>query len=303
MYTNKVSGFIAYLIIYFAFTGSAAAQQESQLKDPDWLKALIPKRIVYTVPAMEKVLVQKDLVYKQVGGTELKLDIYSPPFAQQHKPLPAIIFIHGGYLPANLLTKPKEWGIYNSYGQLAATSGFIAVTFNYRYYGWQSLVDAQNDIIDLISYVRGNAEKFGIDKARLNLWAFSGGGPFLTQALKETPPYIRTIVSYYATLDLQHLRKEIPNDITDDQLKTYSPISHLNNKQKRIPPIFIARAGLDSPSINTAVDRFIQEAFSNNITIDLSTHPEGRHGFDIYNNDERSREIIKRTIEFIQANN
>jgi len=34
--------------------------------------------------------------------------------------------------------------------------------------------------------------------------------------------------------------------------------------------------------------------------IELMNHPTGEHGFDILNNDEGSRAIIRRTIEFIR---
>jgi hypothetical protein len=42
---------------------------------------------------------------------------------------------------------------------------------------------------------------------------------------------------------------------------------------------------------------------STNLTIEGVNHPTGHHGFDIEDNNERSREIIKQTIEFIQAHN
>jgi hypothetical protein len=38
-----------------------------------------------------------------------------------------------------------------------------------------------------------------------------------------------------------------------------------------------------------------------NLTIDLFNHPTGQHGFDIEDNNDRSRQIIMRTIEFIKA--
>ena len=31
------------------------------------------------------------------------------------------------------------------------------------------------------------------------------------------------------------------------------------------------------------------------------THPQGRHGFDILDDDARSRAIIRRTLEFLRA--
>lgn len=65
--------------------------------------------------------------------------------------------------------------------------------------------------------------------------------------------------------------------------------------------MFIARAGLDNAGFNDAIDRFVQLALSKNLTIEVVNHATGHHGFDIENDDDRSREIIRRTIEFIKT--
>ena len=91
------------------------AQQGGKLEDPPWLKLFAHKRIVYTVPGMTRVKVAKDLIYKRVSGGELKMDVYSPNVPRRER-RPAVIFIHGGRVPPNLLTTPKEWGAYVSLG-------------------------------------------------------------------------------------------------------------------------------------------------------------------------------------------
>jgi hypothetical protein len=35
--------------------------------------------------------------------------------------------------------------------------------------------------------------------------------------------------------------------------------------------------------------------------LDLLTHPEGRHGFDILDDDERTRAILRHTVEFLRG--
>jgi dienelactone hydrolase len=68
-----------------------------------------------------------------------------------------------------------------------------------------------------------------------------------------------------------------------------------------VPPIFIARAGLDDATLNDGVDRFVQLALAKNLTIEVVNHATGHHGFDIEDDNERSREILRRTIEFIKT--
>ena len=290
------------LLVFAIFASTGIAQQSQQsgaLADPPWLKEFAFKRIVYSVPGMTRVKVVKDRVYKRVGGAELKMDVYSP--AARGARRPAVIFIHGGRIPPNLRTTPKEWGAYVSFGQLVAASGFVGVTFNHRFYTWDSLPDSQSDLTDLIAHVRDNADSLGVDKDRLILWAVSAGGVFIGHPLRDAQPYIRCIVGYYPQLDLQTSRKSAPASVTDETLREYSAIHHLRNREKGAPPIFIARAGLDDATLNDGVDRFVQLALSKNLTIEVVNHATGHHGFDIEDDNDRSREILRRTIEFIKT--
>lgn len=257
------------------------------------------KRIVYSVPGMEQVTVQKDLVYKRVEGEELKADVYLPAAAKSGARRPAVIFIHGGRIPPNLRTTPKEWGAYVSLGQLVAASGFVGVTFNHRFYTWESLGDSQGDVTDLVAYVREHAESLGVDRERIVLWAVSAGGIFLSRTLRDSPPHVRCLVAYYSVLDLG--RDEAPPAVTDAMLREHSPLRQLAANPKGAPPIFIARAGLDAPGINGGIDRFLQAALAANVSVDLANHAQGHHGFDVEDDDDRSREILSRTLEYIRT--
>ena len=181
-----------------------------------------------------------------------------------------VIFIHGGPVPEDK-TQPKDWRIFTDYGRLAASSGFVGVTFNHGFFSPAELERAQSNVEALIDHVRGDSD-------RVFLWVFSGGGPFLRAGFDSARPYIRGLISYYAMLDA-----------VTPKLRTGSS-----------PPIFIARAGNDMAQINAAVQQFMDAALTHNIEIELMNHPSGEHGFDILNDDERSRAIIRRTIEFIR---
>jgi hypothetical protein len=45
----------------------------------------------------------------------------------------------------------------------------------------------------------------------------------------------------------------------------------------------------------------VQEALAANATLDFANHPQGRHGFDILDDDERSHEIIARAAAFVKT--
>jgi acetyl esterase/lipase len=300
MTRNKNSCLLLFVIIT-ALLPVGAQQPSTKLEDPEWIREIAPKRIVYSVPLMNQVRVRKNLIYKRVAGAELKMDVYSSVSKRRSGHRPAVIFIHGGRIPPNLRTTPKEWGAYISFGQLVAASGFVGVTFNHRFYAWESLGDSQSDVMDLIAYVREHAAELGVDRDRIVLWAVSAGGIFLSQPLRDRPPYIKCLVGYYAELDLQGERQSAPPSVTDEMLREFSPVHHLSKSGQGVPPIFIARAGLDGASLNAGLDRFVQVALSRNVTLDLANHATGHHGFDVEDDNDRSREIIKRTIEFIKS--
>jgi poly(3-hydroxybutyrate) depolymerase len=290
------------LVVFATLTAGDMAQQDVKLEDPSWIKDVATQRIVYALPGMEKIRARKDVTYKRVADVELKMDLYGPPNLRRGARRPAVVFIHGGALPPNLRTKPKEWGAYVSYGQLAAASGLVGITFNHRFYGWdkKSLTAARDDVADAISFIRSNADRFGVDKDRLCLWGLSAGSLFLGPAIRDKPSFVRCLIFYYAIMDLEPLRKERPA-ITDDSAREYSPLYYLEGAGGAFAPIFIARAGRDEPDLNIAVDRFIQQALSRKATLDFSNHAEGQHGFDVLDDNDRTREIIRRTLEFIKA--
>src|ERR1044071_4430366 len=142
-----------------------------KLEDPPWVRELAPKRIVYSVPGMNQIKVRKDLIYKRAGTTDLKMDVYLPQRSRAGARAAAVLFLHGGRIPANLRTTPKDWNVYVSFGQLIAASGFVGVTFNHRFHTWNSFPDSQSDISDAIQYVRQHADALSVDRDRIVLWA------------------------------------------------------------------------------------------------------------------------------------
>src|SRR5262245_61976146 len=99
-----------FILLTFLIVITSSSTYSQQRQDPPWLKEFVNKRIVYQVPGMQSVRVKRDLVYKAAGGSELQMDVYSPRSSGRR--LPAVLFIHGGRIPPNLLTTPKDWAVY-----------------------------------------------------------------------------------------------------------------------------------------------------------------------------------------------
>jgi hypothetical protein len=236
------------------------------------------KAVVYSIPGMEQAKVRPNIVYKSVGGQDLCMDVYYPAAFAFTTTLPAVIFIHGDG-PVEWIQDVKDWGQYISWGQLIAASGLIGITFNHRSAnGQQSGIKAvAEDIRDLIDYVRTNAVSLLVDPERLCIWACSAGVPYLQDFFIHPHEFIRCLVAYYGIVDI-------------------------SNPEMGIPPFFIAQAGLDDPASNAALDQFYARCWSTGLNIELVRHPLGHHGFDVLDDDETSKYIIQRTLQFMKEN-
>jgi acetyl esterase/lipase len=259
------------------------------------LEEMIRMRVVFRVPGMDAVAVRRNLPYKTADGEPLHMDVSSPAGPPELRP--AVILIHGGPIPQ---IGAKNMGVFLSYGEVLAASGFVAVAFDHRFLGPQRLSDAGTDVADVIAHVRRSSDSLGIDPERLALWAFSGGGPFLAAPLRQRPPWLRALVAYYAVLDLRRPPPGADSGIGAELRQAFSPVAALGEDARGAPPILVARAGMDNPWLNAGIDRFAVAALARGAALDLLTHPEGRHGFDILDDEPRSRQIIQHTLEFLR---
>ena len=106
------------------------------------------------------------------------------------------------------------------------------------------------------------------------------GVPYSVRAaFRGQPGYIRAAAFYYGPL----------NDGDESaQPNEFSALDYLAGGQS-MPPIFIARAGRDRASINETIDHFVAEAGRRGAPVTLMVHENGRHAFDLLDEDERSR--------------
>ena len=279
------------------------AAGQSPSSNQDKVKAFLDqvnRPVVYRIPAMDQAKVKRDIVYKKNASADfLRMDLYVPPDANGL--IPVVILIHGGVY-SDVPLNPKDWGFYESWGRLIAASGMAAVTFNQRLgFPDPNLEQASQDVEDLIGFIRAHSNDWGLDRDRICLAAYSAGGPMLSMAMRDAPPYIRCLVAFYPFLDIQQsaLHRKF---LSAQQLKEFSPITYLDHGAAKLPPIFVARAGKDQiPDLEPGLDRFVAEAVRSNIALEFVNHPFGVHGFDNQNDDARSREVVRAAIEFIQT--
>lgn len=255
--------------------------------------------VVYSLPGMDEVVVKSNLKYTDAGEPHLLMDVYAPPRLGKNERRPAVLFIHGSVPPGS---RAKDMGAFKSWGRLAAASGMIGVTFTHRLgFPVPRLAEADGDVSAAVNYVRANADALGVDRDRICLAAYSGGGPLLSAAMRERPAHVRCLVAFYAFLDIRQSEMHKPH-ATLEMLERFSPVTSLGSDAGKIAPVFVARAGLDEiPTLNDSIDRFAREAISRNAAVTVVNHPRGVHAFDILTDDERSREIIRAALAFMKT--
>jgi len=263
-------------------------EQEKQLRE------MLKMPVVYSVPGMENAQVTEGLVYRTDGAAKLQMNVYRPAGLAREVRRPAVFFLHGGVSLAGPpgLPKPTEWGVYQSYGRLMAASGLIGVTFNQRI--GMSAEKGFGDVQAAMDYVRAHAAELQVDSNRFCLAAYSAGGPLLAIAIRDPQPAVRCLVGFYSVMD-------IAPPVTGERAQ-YSPIEQLKLNAAKLPPILIARAGADSTGLNATIDRFVAEALSRDVPVELHNLKGAPHAFDVQTPSAEVRLIIERTIAFMKQN-
>src|SRR5207248_9529265 len=120
----------------------------------------VSRPVALQVPAMDAVRIQRDLVYTPEGR---RLDAYAPPRAGR---FPVVMLLHGG-VPDDVPVRPKDWGLYRSWGRLLAASGFTAIIPDQRIgFPDPRLAFAAQDVESALGYVHGHAAQLSADPHR-----------------------------------------------------------------------------------------------------------------------------------------
>lgn len=213
-------------------------------------------------PAASEITVTKDIEYGSSGATSLRMDIHRPPEASRvHGPV--LIFF-------NRATGPDRSGaFYAAWAQTAASNGVIGILPDLR--------DGSEtqDFGVLIRYLTDHAGELAIDRDAIAVYAGSGN-VFNAFPAVEDPAQVavKAAVMYYGTAPVTEFRRDLP--------------------------VLYVRAGLDRPSVNKEIGELASLAVAQNAPVTLLNHPTGHHGFEAADDDEATREVIDRTLDFVK---
>jgi dienelactone hydrolase len=250
-------------------------------------------RVVYTLPGMESVSVKRDVPFTDAGGEPLTFDIYSPSgsAAASH----AVVLMVGGYPDPGFARivgcRFKEMGSTVSWAQLLAASGLVAIACTNR--------QPQRELDALIDHCSSQADALGIDVDRLGVWASSGNAPLaLSLLLKRRTGRPRCLALLYPySMDLGEATAVSK---ASAMFGFVNPCAEheLSDLAEDIP-MLLARAGQDEmPGLNASLDQFAAAALAANLPLTLVNHPAGPHGFDLFDDSEASRRVVRAVLAF-----
>lgn len=117
-----------------------------------------------------EIEILRDVAYVTDGHERQRLDLYLPT-KRSAKHLPLIVFIHGGAWQNGDKASGKRF-----VNDLVASGEFVGASINYRL-SHHAIWPAQiHDCKAAIRWLRGNADKYGIDPERIGVIGTSAGG-------------------------------------------------------------------------------------------------------------------------------
>ncbi len=248
------------------------------------------KPVVYRIPGMDAATVRHKVPYDGA----LALDLYAPP-EPASAPRPAVVIVLGYPdvgVPLFLGCQFREMEFMKCWARLFASCGMTGVVYETS--------APSTDALAVLSYLRENSAELGIDPSRIGIWSASGNVPVALSVLMEGSVQCAALC-YGFTLDLDGA-----TGVAQAASQYYFANPTAGRRVEDLPsstPLFLARAGQDqTPGLNASLDAFIAAALRANLPLTLMNHATGPHSFDMLDDSDASRTVIRAILEFLKVN-
>jgi acetyl esterase/lipase len=113
----------------------------------------------------------RDLPYAETENPRQKLDLYLPKERKVEKPLPVIVFIHGGGWRGG----DKSSGI-GHVGRFVQSSEYAGASIGYRLTDEAQWPAQIHDCKAAIRWIKAHAKEYNLDATKIGVWGTSAGG-------------------------------------------------------------------------------------------------------------------------------
>ncbi|MGY1704767.1 alpha/beta hydrolase fold domain-containing protein [Geodermatophilus sp. SYSU D00697] len=155
------------------------------------------------------VTVVRDVVYAEVGGTDLHLDLYLPGT----RPAPLTVWLHGGgWLRGSRADRAAERLLP------MARSGVAVAAVQYRLSDSATFPAPLDDVRAAVRWLRAHAGEHGLDATRIGAWGASAGGHLaallaLTSDERDAElgdSSVQAAATWFAPSDLLRMASDVP---------------------------------------------------------------------------------------------
>ncbi|MER6119495.1 alpha/beta fold hydrolase [Streptomyces sp. NPDC001743] len=213
------------------------------------------------------------------------VDLYVP---DADGPRPAVVFVHGGPVPAGALPTPRDWPVLQGYARYAAREGAVGVTLDHRLHDMTDYPRAAADVAAAVERVRADPR---VDADRIALWFFSGGGLIAADWLRRPPAWLRALAASYPVL-----APHAGWGLVDSRFRPVDAVAGAGTL-----PLLITRAGREAPEIAVTVEEFLTAAGRCGAHVEVVDVPHGRHAFETLDPTEESREAVHRAMRWVRG--
>jgi acetyl esterase/lipase len=260
-----------------------------------------------------------DVTYATIPGYRpLHLDLYRDSAARA--PLPLVIFVHGGgWAVANPRAGAALLNLPAVLSSLARR-GYVVASIEYRLSGEAAFPAQLHDLQDAIRFLRGNAQRFGVDSASVASWGMSAGAQLAAFAAVscnapatgapgpdpgEESTCVRGFVGWFGPYDLNAYVREAADDsnirrlfrcdgaCAPATLAAASPIEHVNDMA---PPMLLIHGADDRRVLPSQSQAFEQRLRNSGVPAELLLIPAVGHGF-IGATPADTRDALRRALE------
>ncbi len=239
------------------------------------------------------VRVERGVTYLP-SDREEKADLYFPEKTEQGVRLPAVVWIHGGGWNGGRRDARRE---VNVCGTLAR-NGYVAMSIDYKLAKGKKGIWPQNlwDCKTAVRWLRKNADRLGIDPARIGVMGGSAGGHLASMVALTTPadgldpaePYgdvscaVRCCVDLYGISDIAryHDAKMLGKTLAEDPglYRAASPLSYVRADS---PPFLILHGTADR-TVALDQSKWLAGALKKaGVEHELVIIPDAPHTFDL----------------------
>ncbi|MFG3081686.1 alpha/beta fold hydrolase [Streptomyces parvulus] len=212
-----------------------------------------------------------------------RVDLHLPA---AEEPRPAVVFVHGGPVPADAVPTPRDWPGLTGYARYAAERGAVGVLLDHRLHDLGDHDRAAADVAAAVELVRADPR---VDADRIALWFFSGGGLLAADWLAAPPPWLRCLAATYPVL------APLPNwGLSGTRFHPARAVAGAGAL-----PLVLTRVGREMPEIAATVEEFLTAARDRGADLEVIDVPHGHHGFETVDHTDEARAATRHAMRAV----